>query len=144
MASSNMKDNFLYLAPVANSDLLSYIKQSSIGNVPAETITTLVALILLETPLYKHCTQGCVLRPKGTHTYQNRMEAFIMFSVGLQTLLNFLPAGRICFLCHQATVFFPSFLLFSWLLLYRARHRREGEEKKKMTCFLSPLQRVPG
>lgn len=105
MASSNMKDNFLYLAPVANTGLLSYIKQSSIGNVPAETITTLVALILPETPLYKHCTQGCVLRPKGTHTYQNRMEAFIMFSVGLQTLLNFLPAGRICFLCHQATVF---------------------------------------
>lgn len=86
-----MKDNFLYLAPVASSGLLSYIKQSSIGNVPVETITTVVALIQLETPLYKHSTQGCVPRPKGTHTYLNRMWAFIMFNVGLQTLLE-LPA----------------------------------------------------
>lgn len=45
MASHNMKDNFLYLALVANWGRLSYIKQSSIGNVPTETITTLVALI---------------------------------------------------------------------------------------------------
>lgn len=53
MASANMKDNFLYLALVANCGLLSYIKQSSIGNVPVETITTLVALIL---PGRVHCT----------------------------------------------------------------------------------------
>lgn len=53
MASHNMKDNFLYLARVANCGLLSYIKQSSIGNVPTETITTLVALI---SPRRAHCT----------------------------------------------------------------------------------------
>ncbi|CAB1460269.1 unnamed protein product [Pleuronectes platessa] len=52
-------------------------------------------------------------------------------------------------LCRASCVVFadrsvPSFLLFSRLLLYRARHRREGEERKKMTCFLSPLRRVPG
>lgn len=45
MASHDMKDNFLYLALVANRGLVSYIKQSSIGNVPTETIATLVALI---------------------------------------------------------------------------------------------------
>lgn len=93
MASDNIKDNFLYLAPVANSGLLSYIKHSSIGNVPAETITTLVALIQLETPLYKHCTQGCVPRPKGTQIFLNRIKVFIMFTVQLQTLPE-LPASK--------------------------------------------------
>lgn len=53
MASRNMKDHFLYLALVANCGLLSYIKQSSIGNVPTETITTSGALIL---PGRAHCT----------------------------------------------------------------------------------------
>lgn len=48
-----MKDNFLYLARAANCGLLSYIKQSSIGNVPTETKTTLVALI---SPGRAHCT----------------------------------------------------------------------------------------
>lgn len=62
MASDEMKDNFLYLALVPSGGLLSYIKQSSIGNVPVETITTSLALIQPETPLYKHRTQGCAAR----------------------------------------------------------------------------------
>lgn len=116
MASDNIKDNFLYLAPVANSGLLSYIKHSSIGNVPAETITTLVALIQLETPLYKHCTQGCVPRPKGTQIFLNRIKVFIMFTVQLQTLPE-LPASKKNMFpmspghcdCVQKAVFFNEF-----------------------------------
>lgn len=56
MASHDMKDNFLYLALVANWGLVSYIKESSIGNVPTETITRPPALIW---PLHKQRTQRC-------------------------------------------------------------------------------------
>lgn len=87
-----MKDNFLYLARAANCGLLSYIKQSSIGNVPTETITTLVALI---SPGRAHCTNTarkavCARRLKAP---PNRTEAFIMFGVGLQ-MLRELPDSR--------------------------------------------------
>lgn len=85
MASDNMKDNFLYLVQVASCDLQPYIKQSSIGNVPVETITTSVALIWLETPEYKHRTQGCVLA--GAKRYQTYQEDG-SFYYELQSLLE--------------------------------------------------------
>lgn len=62
MASDNMKDNFLYLALVPSGGLLPHIKQSSMWIVPVETITSPVALIQPETPLYKHGTRGCAAR----------------------------------------------------------------------------------
>lgn len=77
-----MKDNFLYLALVANSwaalvhqTKLNRMRPRGDNNNPGGFDSR------PETPLHKHGTQACVL--KGT---ENRMEAFIMLSVGLQTL----------------------------------------------------------
>lgn len=98
-----MKDSFLYLAPVANCAPLPFIKQSSIGNVPVETITTSTTLIYPETPWYKHCTQRlCTEARRCPKNDQNRMEAFIM---NFSHCPNFLPGEGICFLFQQACVF---------------------------------------
>lgn len=101
-ASHDMKDNFLYSAPAAARDPRSYIKRSSIGNVPAETITT--------GRLCCRCRLLCTERRRKerlsakANRYHSRLEQRLrlIHYVQLWTSdVDFLLAWMLCFLCPR-------------------------------------------